>query len=163
MWPNFETNSGFFHASIPTLAFGGVGESGSGSYRGKASFDCFTHRRSVTTTPGWIESMLAIRYPPYRGKLGQFKRMQEKKPNFDRDGKVKVGVIRWILGLGGPTMKDAAGRYLLVAIRKFFFFGLFHSPIRNHSWLTEPTQLLWESGNTCSARQSSDFSVARNI
>lgn len=27
--------SAFFHASIPTLAFGGVGDSGQGSYRGK--------------------------------------------------------------------------------------------------------------------------------
>ena len=28
-----------FHGSIPTLEFGGVGSSGQGAYRGKASFD----------------------------------------------------------------------------------------------------------------------------
>ena len=54
-------NDSFFHASIPTLAFGGVGDSGQGSYRGKASFDCFSHRRSIVTTPGWMESLISIR------------------------------------------------------------------------------------------------------
>ena len=29
------------------LPFGGLGESGLGAYHGQASFDCFTHRRSV--------------------------------------------------------------------------------------------------------------------
>lgn len=51
-------NDGFYHGTIPNLAFGGVGDSGQGNYRGKASFDCFTHRRSVTTTPGWMEGLL---------------------------------------------------------------------------------------------------------
>ena len=55
-------NDAFFHASIPTLPFGGVGESGQGSYRGRASFDCFTHRRTVVETPGWMEGLLAVRY-----------------------------------------------------------------------------------------------------
>ena len=54
-------NDSFFHASIPTLAFGGVGESGQGAYRGRASFDCFTHRRSIVTTPAWMETLLAAR------------------------------------------------------------------------------------------------------
>lgn len=54
-------NDGFFHASIPMLPFGGVGESGQGSYRGRASFDCFSHRRTIVTTPGWMEGLLAIR------------------------------------------------------------------------------------------------------
>merc|ERR1712000_683055 len=38
-----SVNDAFFHGSIPTLAFGGVGDSGQGAYRGKASFDTFTH------------------------------------------------------------------------------------------------------------------------
>lgn len=57
-----SVNDAFFHASFPTLEFGGVGESGQGSYRGRASFDCFTHRRSVINTPGWMEKLLAARY-----------------------------------------------------------------------------------------------------
>jgi beta-apo-4'-carotenal oxygenase len=58
-----------FHGSIPTMPFGGVGDSGQGAYRGKASFDTFTHRRPITRTPGWMEKLLDIRYPPYAGKV----------------------------------------------------------------------------------------------
>ena len=94
-------NDGYFHASIPTLAFGGVGTSGQGSYRGKASFDVFSHRRSVTKTPAWLESLLAVRYPPYSlKKQKQFAGMNEKKPNFDRQG-LPIGWAGWFLGLLG--------------------------------------------------------------
>jgi beta-apo-4'-carotenal oxygenase len=62
-------NDALFHASIPTMPFGGVGNSGQGSYRGKASFDTFTHRRAITKTPGWMEKLLDVRYPPYAGKV----------------------------------------------------------------------------------------------
>ncbi|KAF2133735.1 aldehyde dehydrogenase [Dothidotthia symphoricarpi CBS 119687] len=94
-------NDGFFHASIPTLPFGGVGSSGQGAYRGKASFDVFTHRRSVTTTPAWIESMLDIRYPPYTlKKQKKFAGMNEIKPNFDRQCRT-LGWGSWLLGLLG--------------------------------------------------------------
>jgi beta-apo-4'-carotenal oxygenase len=111
-------NDGFFHASIPTLAFGGVGTSGTGSYRGKASFDCFVHRRSITKTPGFIEGMLAIRYPPYGRKIKQYKMMQDKKPNFDRMGRVQKGWIAWILSLGASNTTGALTRYILIALSK---------------------------------------------
>ncbi|KAF2006075.1 aldehyde dehydrogenase [Amniculicola lignicola CBS 123094] len=94
-------NDGFFHASIPTMPFGGVGSSGQGAYRGKASFDVFTHRRSITKTPAWIEGMLDIRYPPYTDKkANKFKGMNELKPNFDRQGRT-LGWGSWFLGLLG--------------------------------------------------------------
>jgi len=94
-------NDGFFHASIPTLAFGGVGSSGQGAYRGKASFDVFTHRRSVTTTPAWLEGLMDVRYPPYTlKKRNKFAGMNELKPNFDRQGR-PLGWGSWFLGLLG--------------------------------------------------------------
>lgn len=94
-------NDGYYHASIPTLPFGGVGSSGQGAYRGKASFDVFTHRRSVTTTPAWIESMLDVRYPPYTAsKQKKMAGMNDLKPNFDREGKV-IGWGPWLMGLLG--------------------------------------------------------------
>lgn len=94
-------NDGFFHASIPTLAFGGVGDSGQGAYRGKASFDVFTHRRSVTSTPTWAEGLLSMRYPPFTAKkLKQFLSMSEQKPNFDRQGRA-IGWGGWFLSLVG--------------------------------------------------------------
>ncbi|KAI4202350.1 MAG: hypothetical protein LQ348_001522 [Seirophora lacunosa] len=113
-----SVNDTLFHGSLPTLAFGGVGDSGQGSYRGKASFDCFSHRRSVTTTPGWMERLLDVRYPPYEGKLAKFKQMNELKPNFDRDGKVKLDLVSYLL-LGAGSKAGGLGRYaavLLVAL-----------------------------------------------
>jgi beta-apo-4'-carotenal oxygenase len=109
-----SVNDGYFHASIGTLAFGGVGTSGSGAYRGKASFDTFTHRRSITTTPGWLEAFIAIRYPPYGGKLSQYKFMQDLKPNFDRRGKPTQGLIAWILRFGASSNMGALLRYIMV-------------------------------------------------
>ncbi|TVY91013.1 Beta-apo-4'-carotenal oxygenase, partial [Lachnellula willkommii] len=112
-------NDAFYHGSIPTLAFGGVGDSGQGAYRGKSSFDTFTHRRSVTTTPSWIEKMLDIRYPPYAGKLEKFRKMSGKKPNFDRNGNEIKGVGYWVsfLGaLGGPSFKAGLVRWAVVAV-----------------------------------------------
>ena len=104
-------NDGFFHASIPTLAFGGVGTSGSGAYRGKASFDVFTHRRSVTLTPAWIEALMDIRYPPYTDKkYKKFQSMSEMTPNFDRQGR-SIGWVRWLAGLvGAKSVLVLAGK-----------------------------------------------------
>ena len=110
-------NDGFFHASIPTLAFGGVGDSGQGSYRGKASFDCFSHRRSITSTPSWIEGLLDIRYPPYSGdKFKKLKRMTELKRDFDRQGNPTGGLVWWTLGLGAKGKGGAVARWALVVV-----------------------------------------------
>ncbi|CAG8978165.1 hypothetical protein HYALB_00012027 [Hymenoscyphus albidus] len=115
-----SVNDAFFHGSIPTLAFGGVGHSGQGAYRGKSSFDCFTHRRSVTTTPGWMESMLAVRYPPYtEAKTKQFKQMSSKKPNFDRDGNEIKGLFYWLSlsgALGSESPSAALTKWALVVL-----------------------------------------------
>ncbi|KAI5258091.1 aldehyde dehydrogenase [Aureobasidium subglaciale] len=110
-------NDGFTHASLPTVEFGGVGDSGAGCYRGKASFDCFTHRRVVTNTPAWIESLLSVRYPPYKGKLAQYKRMNDFAPNFDRQGKVvSYGFIGKILALGGASLGQGVKRWLVLVL-----------------------------------------------
>ncbi|KAI9932805.1 hypothetical protein ASPWEDRAFT_166457 [Aspergillus wentii DTO 134E9] len=104
---------------IPTLPFGGVGESGYGAYRGRASFETFVHRRPITTSPSWVESFLAIRYPPYAGKLNKFKAASTLVPDFDRDGnKLTFGWLRTILTLGGGTAKAGAGRAAVVAAGK---------------------------------------------
>ncbi|KAI9373829.1 Aldehyde/histidinol dehydrogenase [Aspergillus egyptiacus] len=101
---------------IPTLPFGGVGESGYGAYRGRTSFDVFVHRRPVTSSPGWLESLLAIRYPPYAGKLAKFKSASAQKPDFDRSGrKVRLGWLRCLFTLGGGSAKAGAGRAAILA------------------------------------------------
>lgn len=119
-----SVNDAYFHGSIPTLAFGGVGESGQGAYRGRASFDTFTHRRSVTTTPGWVEKLIAIRYPPYAGKLARYRLTSELKPNFDREGREIRGIkywLRFLLGMGSDSLKEALVRW---AIAAFVVVGL---------------------------------------
>lgn len=55
------------------LPFGGVGQSGIGSYHGKKSFDVFTHYKAVMKTPAWFDP--AIKYPPLKGKLKLLKWM----------------------------------------------------------------------------------------
>lgn len=49
------------------LSFGGVGASGFGSYHGKASFDSFSHQKSVMKKSFTME--IPLRYPPYNGKI----------------------------------------------------------------------------------------------
>ncbi len=49
------------------LPFGGIGQSGMGSYHGKHTFDVFTHYKAVMRTPTWFDP--ALKYPPMKGKL----------------------------------------------------------------------------------------------
>lgn len=105
--------------NIPTLPFGGVGESGYGAYRGRASFDCFVYRRPITTSPNWLEWILAIRYPPYISKLNKFKAASTLVPDFDRDGRqVRLSWLRFILTFGGGSAKAGAGRATVIIAGK---------------------------------------------
>ncbi|KAE8817876.1 aldehyde dehydrogenase family 3 member H1-like [Hordeum vulgare] len=56
-------NDTSIHLTNPYLPFGGVGESGTGAYHGKFSFDAFSHRKAVMNR-GFIGEARA-RYPPY--------------------------------------------------------------------------------------------------
>ena len=51
------------HVLCDTLPFGGVGESGMGAYHHQATFDTFTHYKSVLDRPTYLDPKL--RYPPY--------------------------------------------------------------------------------------------------
>ncbi len=57
-------NDTIMHIANENIPFGGVGNSGMGSYHGKGSFDAFSHRRSVVISPTWID--LPFRYMPYK-------------------------------------------------------------------------------------------------
>ena len=48
------------------LPFGGVGNSGTGSYHGKHSFLTFSHKKSITKKSNFMD--IPIRYAPYKGK-----------------------------------------------------------------------------------------------
>lgn len=56
-------NDTVLHFAEKTLPFGGVGESGMGSYHGKFSYEAFSHRKSVLYK-GFAGDASA-RYPPY--------------------------------------------------------------------------------------------------
>ncbi|MBD2364129.1 aldehyde dehydrogenase [Anabaena minutissima FACHB-250] len=75
-----ETSSGgvcindtVMQVGVSSLPFGGVGDSGIGSYHGKASFDTFSHYKSVLKNSFWLD--LNWRYAPYKGKLSLLKRI----------------------------------------------------------------------------------------
>jgi aldehyde dehydrogenase (NAD+) len=59
-------NDTLIHAGNPNLPFGGVGNSGMGSYHGKASFEAFSHRKSILKKSTLID--LKMRYAPYDAK-----------------------------------------------------------------------------------------------
>ncbi|AFZ60881.1 aldehyde dehydrogenase [Anabaena cylindrica FACHB-243] len=60
-------NETVIHFTVPSLPFGGVGNSGIGSYHGKSSFDTFSHYKSILKNPFWVD--IKLRYAPYKGKL----------------------------------------------------------------------------------------------
>lgn len=59
-------NDVILHIATPYMGFGGVGNSGMGSYHGKLSFDTFTHKKSIVDKGKSFD--LAIRYRPYTDK-----------------------------------------------------------------------------------------------
>jgi aldehyde dehydrogenase (NAD+) len=66
-------NDTIMHLVGSYLPFGGVGSSGMGSYHGKASFDTFTHEKSILKKSFWPD--LKLRYPPYKNKLKTIKKL----------------------------------------------------------------------------------------
>ncbi len=56
-------NDTIIHLAVPGLPFGGVGNSGMGAYHGKASFDTFSHKKSVLRKGTWLD--LPFRYQPF--------------------------------------------------------------------------------------------------
>lgn len=61
-------NDTIIHLAASEMGFGGVGNSGMGSYHGKKNFNTFSHERSIVKKYTWLD--LPMRYPPYT-KMGQ--------------------------------------------------------------------------------------------
>lgn len=64
-------NNTAWHFANHHLPFGGVGNSGIGSYHGKSSFETFTRPKSIMKTPTWFDP--SLKYPPFKGKIKLFK------------------------------------------------------------------------------------------
>lgn len=56
-------NDTIIHLASSHMGFGGVGQSGMGSYHGYDSFQTFSHQRSIVKKSTWMD--LPFRYPPY--------------------------------------------------------------------------------------------------
>ena len=69
-------NDSLMQLSNHHLPFGGVGNSGMGSYHGKTSFDNFSHFKSILHKPFWFES--SMKYAPYTD--------------------MKLKLVKWIMG-----------------------------------------------------------------
>ncbi|XP_069730370.1 aldehyde dehydrogenase family 3 member A2-like isoform X2 [Phaenicophaeus curvirostris] len=101
-WMISETSSGgvtvndvLMHSLVPDLPFGGVGNSGMGSYHGKHSFETFSHRRTCLIKDLRMEGMNKLRYPPASQKKVDWAKLFLLK----RFNKGRVGLI--ILALLG--------------------------------------------------------------
>lgn len=66
-------NDTIIHLATSEMGFGGFGESGMGSYHGKAGFDTFSHYKSIVDKKTWMD--LPMRYQPYRALYGKMIRM----------------------------------------------------------------------------------------
>ena len=60
-------NDVVIHLATSEMGFGGVGESGMGSYHGKDGFFAFSHTKSIVDKKTWMD--LPMRYQPYKSKL----------------------------------------------------------------------------------------------
>ena len=56
-------NDTIIHLATSGMGFGGIGESGMGSYHGRKSFETFSHEKSVVKKYNWLD--LPMRYQPY--------------------------------------------------------------------------------------------------
>ncbi|SCU90045.1 LANO_0D07382g1_1 [Lachancea nothofagi CBS 11611] len=80
-------NDTMIHVAASDAPFGGIRESGHGSYHGKWSFAAFSHERTVIKQPFWTDFINNVRNPPYTSnKLSLAQATIEVKPSFRRDG-----------------------------------------------------------------------------
>ena len=60
-------NDTIMHIAEKNLPFGGVGDSGMGTYHGKFGFSTFSREKPVMYRSNWID--VPLRYPPFKNKL----------------------------------------------------------------------------------------------
>lgn len=87
-------NDVLMHVALINAPFGGVGQSGYGSYHGKFSFRSFTHERTTMEQKLWNDFMVKVRYPPYNSNKDNLVRVSQQGYNgkvwFSRTGDVPV-------------------------------------------------------------------------
>lgn len=66
-------NDVVIHLATSEMGFGGIGESGMGSYHGKAGFDAFSHIKSIVDKKTFLD--IPVRYQPYTEKAEKLLRL----------------------------------------------------------------------------------------
>lgn len=66
-------NDTIMHLATSRMGFGGVGNSGMGSYHGRRSFETFSHEKNILKKYGWID--MPLRYQPYSERKDKLVRM----------------------------------------------------------------------------------------
>lgn len=66
-------NDTIVHLATSYLGFGGVGDSGMGTYHGKLSFDTLSHNKGILKKSNLLD--IPLRYAPYKGKLSLLKKL----------------------------------------------------------------------------------------
>ena len=66
-------NDTIIHLATSEMGFGGVGESGMGSYHGREGFNTFSHTKSIVDKKTWMD--LPMRYQPYTKGFDRLIRM----------------------------------------------------------------------------------------
>ena len=66
-------NDTIVHLATSYMPFGGVGDSGMGGYHGKASFETFSHKKSILKKSNLID--IPLRYPPFKNNLKLLKKI----------------------------------------------------------------------------------------
>lgn len=68
-------NDCIVHVGNMHLPFGGVGPSGVGAYHGKASYECFTHAKSIIQRSSSLANSLL--FPPYKNKVSLVRKIMK--------------------------------------------------------------------------------------
>ncbi|MEP6928073.1 MAG: aldehyde dehydrogenase [Ginsengibacter sp.] len=66
-------NNTVWHFTNEHLPFGGIGNSGTGAYHGKNTFNVFTHAKPVLKSSTLLDP--SLKYPPFKGKMKWFKKL----------------------------------------------------------------------------------------
>ncbi|KAF2035041.1 aldehyde dehydrogenase 3H1 [Setomelanomma holmii] len=112
-------NDTLLHAGAKEAPFGGVGDSGSGSYHGRYGFDTFTHKRTIVRLPDFLDIVMSFRYPPYNlAKAGLA--LKVGKPKFKRGEKLedqrvgkgwsRLGLLSAVVGVVGVGLAAWSGK-----------------------------------------------------
>uniref|UniRef100_A0AAZ3SN85 Aldehyde dehydrogenase n=1 Tax=Oncorhynchus tshawytscha TaxID=74940 RepID=A0AAZ3SN85_ONCTS len=95
-----ETTSGgvtvndvIMHYTLNSLPFGGVGQSGTGRYHGKHTFDQFSHHRACLVKSLGMEDVNMVRYPPQNRQKARRVRLAMRTPLVDFSRKTYIWAV----------------------------------------------------------------------